>query len=380
MKPFKAFLFLCRCISFEGDDAKQASRLRREIAAGNADWEMIIKIADRHFALPFLYQRLIEKNLLQYLPSNKRFFLKTIFELNLSRNRLHKKQVFEIARLFNAIDVEPLLLKGSAALFSGLYASDGGRMMNDLDLLVPYPKLESCIRTLFESGYRLMRDEDLPDQYHAYLPLVHEKYLTRIEIHKYPIKLNYSSILNTNEIWEKSTPLIFQNARLRIPDYQHFILHNIIHSQLSHRGNKKNKIYLYQMLDLVMLRRNLDKKIDWYDIKNRFEKAGYIHPFLSYLVIASNLFKQHVPDQICSRLKAAIIWHVFEVLCNYPMVNHLRNAIYSYIENIRVACGDPTERRILLKKFLKTNTYRKNIILFFKNINHSCFTNNKPFI
>jgi hypothetical protein len=41
MKEFDAFLLLCRCISFEDDEIKEASRLKKELITGNADWKKI---------------------------------------------------------------------------------------------------------------------------------------------------------------------------------------------------------------------------------------------------------------------------------------------------------------------------------------------------
>src|SRR4030042_407435 len=275
MKEFEAFFFLCRCVAFSEDDVKEASRLRKEIVTGNADWEMIIQIADRHFILPFLYQRLKEKNLIGCLPLYAKLFLKTIFELNLSRNRMHIKQILEIARLLNSIDVEPLLLKGGATLFSGIYPSEGWRMMNDLDLLVPSSKVETCIRILTDAGYRPMKGVNLPETHHHFLPLVHADYKTRIELHKDPIEAPYRFILGTKEIWEKSACLDQLGVCFHIPHPQHCVLHNVIHHQLSNKGYMKKKVWLYQMLDFVLLRKTLDSKIDWCDIKDRFERAGY---------------------------------------------------------------------------------------------------------
>jgi len=359
--PFEAFRFLCRCIAFTEGDPEEMSALRTRIRSDSIDWARVIRIADRHYILPLLFQRLKEKRLVTELLPDSAGLLQNVFELNLTRNRLHIRQVMEIARCLNAVNIEPLLLKGAAALFSALYPSEGSRMMNDLDMLVPESALSICIDVLMRSGYRFMEGVNLPEDHHHALPLVHPDFKTRVELHSSPVEAQYHALLSAREMWDKSERVYRDGVGLRIPHPHSFVIHNIVHHQLSDKGYVKNRISLKQMLDHVMVQKKHYEKVDWCDMKKRFQDTGHLAPFLHDIAISCRLFQLKIPEKVCSQVCSLVFWSRFYILFSNPGWIRFARALTPYLKEIRKSWKDPGERKTMLKKFYRFKTYQKNI-------------------
>jgi hypothetical protein len=90
-------------------------------------------------------------------------------------------------RTLNPIGIEPILLKGSAFAFGGLPAAVG-RLVGDLDILVPRHRLDDAEAALLAAGFEPIKTSAYDQQYyrrwmHELPPLVHKDRGSMIDVH-----------------------------------------------------------------------------------------------------------------------------------------------------------------------------------------------------
>lgn len=90
-------------------------------------------------------------------------------------------------RVLNPLGIAPILLKGSAFAFSGLPAGVG-RLVGDLDILLPRDRLDEAEAALLDAGFVWVKDNAYDQSYyrrwmHELPPLVHKDRGSMIDVH-----------------------------------------------------------------------------------------------------------------------------------------------------------------------------------------------------
>jgi hypothetical protein len=90
-------------------------------------------------------------------------------------------------RALAPLGIAPILLKGSAFAFAGLPAGVG-RLVGDLDILVPRDRLDAAEVALLAAGFEWVKDDDYSQAYyrrwmHELPPLVHGERGSMIDVH-----------------------------------------------------------------------------------------------------------------------------------------------------------------------------------------------------
>lgn len=90
-------------------------------------------------------------------------------------------------RVLAPIGIAPILLKGSAFAFAGLPAGVG-RLIGDLDILVPRDRLDDAEAALLDAGFEWVKTADYDQDYyrrwmHELPPLVHKDRGSMIDVH-----------------------------------------------------------------------------------------------------------------------------------------------------------------------------------------------------
>ena len=97
-------------------------------------WELIIEVASFHYVTPALGSCLGADGDVQ---PDVRDYFEFAAALNSQCNEKVLSGLARIAALLNAIDIEPLLLKGAAHLVQGTYPEPSMRILGDVDILIP---------------------------------------------------------------------------------------------------------------------------------------------------------------------------------------------------------------------------------------------------
>ncbi len=362
---YKTLRFICSVLSFQEDRAG----LGRKVECID-DWPGVIECSTHYLLAPAFYWSLKRRGLLGGLPEDIRDYFEGIFELNSMRNRNLAGQAIGLCRILNAVDVQPLLLKGMANVFDGLYEEPGLRTMGDIDVLVPMDRIADCVEAMKAAGYKCDREDNLE---HHLDPFYHDDYEAVVEVHHRDIvTVQYSDILPAKGIMDSSSLYETEGVTMLIPSVDSRVLHNIVHAQLHHGFLDMN--YMQQMYDMVLFQEVHGSKIDWEFIRSRLERAGEAGAMNAYLAIAAKLFNIPTPAQVS---RSAIRNFYFVKLHQASMSNRFVYGVYYlihyYSSVIARLFHKPERKKIYLDK-LKD----KGLFHYLAKRIKAAFTDQKP--
>lgn len=272
------------------------SRLRAEFLDGTApppvqpSWELLIGSSSHHNVLPaFAWCYRDDTG----VPDEVRDFFEASIALNNRRNELIMGAFGRVAAALNAIDVEPIPLKGAATLVAGLFPNPGLRILGDLDILIPAERSDAVLAAVRNIGFEDAESLVGPE-YHHLKPLCDRETGTRIELHR-RLSTAGDAIVPADWFVQKTDALLYRGARIRLPDVTRRVVHNIVHNQLDSRGFRRGTFELRQLLECARLRVRHPHDIDWEEIDRRFCSAGQGVVLATYLGFAETLLGQPMP-------------------------------------------------------------------------------------
>ena len=162
MKRYRAFNALCAVLR-----AGLLDEHRSLDSPPQAPWPLLIELGSGHAVIPSVAWCLKGKT---YIPHDVGAYFESILTLNRIRNERMLEGLERIAAALNAIDIEPVLLKGAAHLVERLYPEPGLRVLGDLDLLIPEGRATSAVAALRDVGFTGTAHPPNDGQYHHHLP------------------------------------------------------------------------------------------------------------------------------------------------------------------------------------------------------------------
>lgn len=263
-----------------------------ELPANEAEWQNVLRLSGTHLVTPLLRWAAREQGLISMLPTDVREYLDAVCALNLHRNRQCEDQLIHLAQALNSIDVRPVLLKGAAALVSGLYPTWAERIIGDIDVLIPAQRLPDILDRLGIAGYqpvaqegKLPKAEDLMRQHHHYPPLQSPNWPAVIELHVHPVHLPATRLLSAAEVCREAKPVPWHGGELWLPSPTHFLMHNVIHAFVV---DFRQLVFLSlrQLFEFTHANRVYSERIDWPAIVARFDSQGYPGALRGYAAFA----------------------------------------------------------------------------------------------
>lgn len=321
MKTDSPSCVLLRCLRYPEKEKSQEIGLGKYLARNEPDWQAIVEYADKHFVIPLLYYNLQQRGFLWYLPEELANLIREIYHLNVLRNDRIRKEIIRLIPLFNSADIEPIFLKGSAALLMNLYGDNGLRAMNDVDFLVSREQRTVCVKLMKSKGYREMEGVNISEDFYHEKPLVHEDHSIRFEIHD-RLHSKIEALGSTDIIQRSHVCQLEGEGRVRVPDYNHFAVHNILHHQVFDDGYFQENVPLYQLCDLYMLREKYDQFLDWKRIGERFALHSLQDHYHQTFHEIKRCFNQSPPEEIgflpikvlSIRFRKGV-WHILNRWC-----------------------------------------------------------------
>lgn len=352
-----ALTFLCHCLSVTGGETDAGRQLHRIVEREGANISAVIRVADENLMLPAFYRALKQNRLIGAMPSDIRELLTGCYFLNQERTLALKKQVRGIAKHFNNIGVEPVLLKGANCLFSGLYPDPACRMMNDLDLLIPARATEACLSALRRHGYRKMLPLPTDSQQHHHShPMVHKDHPARLELHQEIASPAYTGLLTAETIYDQSNRIVENGICYRLCSPTHFVIHNLIHHQLQSNLYHQREFHLYQIYDLYLLMNACQSKPDWAMIDRLFRRHGYTHALCAVFVLIERLFRQPPPSAIRATLPSRMNWYLIKAQWSQPPV------IAYYVKILLHTVQSPENLKTFIRMLFCPQTYGKHLM------------------
>jgi hypothetical protein len=276
-----------------------------DLPANDAEWQSMLRLSSRHLVTPLLRRTFQEHGLVSGLPAGVVEFLDAVYTLNLDCNLRYLDQLAHLIQILNNIGVRPVLLKGAAALVSGLYPTPGERMIGDIDVLVPLSSLSPVLDQLTAVGYQArpleegnsFGTEGFQSGGHNYAPLESADWPVAVELHVHPVHLSVAQLLGSEEVVRDATPLNWRGGDCLLPSPTHFVMHNVIHAFVVDMRDC-GFLSLRQLFEFVRANRTYGERIDWAVIQQRFVSLGYGSALRGYVVSASIYLGFQVPPEL----------------------------------------------------------------------------------
>jgi hypothetical protein len=320
MKRLDAVLLLCECLNLSGDAWDRVDKLRQKLRNSHVQWEFLVEIANQHLLCPALYGALNRKDLLSSIPAELRQYLRILYKCNSERNQQLMALARETVLYLNDAGVEPVLLKGTANLFSGLYPDTGMRFLCDIDMLIPAENMMACIGRLRSAGYSPLFDPEAEGWGKAkhYPLLLKKKVSIRLELHRQLFEEKHIGLIGAESMLRDALFCTAGEMRARIPSADHLIIHNIAHTQISHDNYAFKTISLRQLYDFVLMADAYDSRIDWPAAALQFKRNGARNAFSAYLQSGGFFFARPLPEGI-----QATAWARATLMLICAQANHL---------------------------------------------------------
>jgi hypothetical protein len=317
---------------------------------GDPSWELLVEAASSHNVTPALACYAAPASA---YPPDVSDYLDAVLTLNGQRNGRILATLARVASALNAIDIEPVLLKGAAHVVGAIYPSSAFRVLGDLDVLVPQSRANDAAECLQRIGF-VPGGPPLPAHHHHLPMLCDPETEAGVELHTSVVQRRSEAIVRVPWFVERTRVVAFRGARARLPDATRAAAHIVVHDQLDHEGYKRARIDLRQLLDLAIIRARHDSAIDWAELDRRFGEAGVGHVLATHLHFAEALLGQPAPRlrhapraNAVARLRRAI----------EPRTGAWTRAIQVPLEYLAARRRDP----LGVLNLLRPRTWRKGI-------------------
>lgn len=276
--------------------------------------DLVIELANRYFLIPTFYTQLCNYQLEQRLDEELKAFFIEMTHFMKQRSQSLVVLTKEIISISNQQGITPLLIKGSATLFSEIYPENGVRFMSDLDVLfkeedalVIFTKLQTLgfevpsqyLQNEIPAYYRnnSFNSADLPASQHL-LPLYKQGAPCGIEIHYRPLSTFYQKYLNNKIAFENALDVTFTTKENLIAlkmSPENELIYCFVHTERAHSYHQYHIFDMRQMDFFVRLAHANKEKLNWNNIHQHIEKTGEIEIFQLYLQSINRLFDTDFP-------------------------------------------------------------------------------------
>jgi hypothetical protein len=258
------------------------------------EWKLLIEMNSFHYATPSLAGCLHDET---SIPREIRDYLDAVLTLNGRRNAVLLEALSRIIATLNAVDIQPVLLKGCARLLADDCPQPSMRFLGNLDVLVPANRATDAYTALLANGFSEKPEYGMPPAGHYHLPALHEhKTGAGVEIHAHLTDSHFAPVLSTPWFCDGTRPVRLENGLyVRLPDPTRSACHNIVHQQLHHEKYPNPAIELRQLLDLALIRKRHEAAIDWAELDHLFCRIGLGEVLATYLHFCEELLGQKAP-------------------------------------------------------------------------------------
>lgn len=294
----EALRLACACMALSGPGGGVGDLPPRLERLSHTQWLDVIELVNEHLLGPALWAALRRRDLARHVPGDVADYLAYLHSLNAARNARLGDQLAEAAAAFNDSGITPVLLKGAITLVED-GASEGGRMIRDLDILIRGDEIEAACAVLHRLGYRCLRD--YPGHTQEVADFARPDDSAAIDLHKDLIAFgrHFDSgkprcPLGGDELIAQAREASWHGVCVRVPSLRHRLLHLILHDQLHDRDYFTGQADLRHVLDIARLMDRLCSE-DVADVVRRLADDGLAGAAQTHLLAARDLFDAPFP-------------------------------------------------------------------------------------
>lgn len=271
-------------------------------------WVRIAEIAARHLLVTSLHPIIGSAPWARSIPDEWRSFFEAAHLLNLDRNQRILAQARELAQILNAVQIEPVFLKGVALIINRI-GHPGSRFIGDIDLLIPRCRIRPASEALERAGYEVLSEG--PEHVHDHVKLVHAGRPAMVEFHHCPVPYDLEALVPIRDVLARAQHVdVFAPAKAMVPAGTDLVAHSIAHAALHHRAYRLAWLPLRDAYDLLLLCDHFGSALDWPDLLQRFGCRPHWARALSFYLSAT----RRILPGICLPHAPADLWALVALL------------------------------------------------------------------
>ena len=302
-----------------------------------SDWDVLIPQAKVTGLVASLYHRIMRCEILHKVPERPRAQLYSTWLVHLKQKQSVGYELRWLRKAYGDASERLLLLKGAAYIASGLPAAEG-RLMSDIDLLVPEKNIARVESVLNDYGWLPGRHSAYDERYyrkwmHEIPPLGHEERESTLDVHHTILPPTSRVKLQPDKLFADAIEVSDGLFSLSPAD---MVLHSAAH--LFHEGEFQHGLRDLWDLDRL-LRFWAESDAFWEKLITRAEELGLMTPLFYGVRYTAFFFKTPIPDEINRKI---IQWRPGKVL--FPLVDFMfRQAFVPNHSSCKRRCAGVSE-------------------------------------
>lgn len=262
------------------------------------EWDLLIRQARKADLLARIAASCSIHGVMVQIPVQPKMHIQSAARLAARQHRELRWEVQQIDEALVPVGVPVVLLKGSAYIMAGLDAAEG-RMVSDIDILVPQDKLLAVESALMMKGW-VSAAKNAYDQ-HYYRTWMHElppmKHLRRGTV----IDVHHAILPSTSRLHPSSTKLLLaarllqSEGRIKVLAPEDMLLHSATH--LFHEGELQHG--MRDLVDIDSLLRQFGQDEGFWDrLVPRAMELELSRPLFYAVRYAKMMLGTPIPEQI----------------------------------------------------------------------------------
>ena len=293
MNPSSELLF--RCVL----DPERAAALEPR------EWDGLLRLVRRCALLARLGSQIEQSGCADRLPARVRDHLLAVAAVADYHQRSVRWEVNRLRHALRDVEVRTVLLKGAAYVMAGLPVARG-RLVSDVDILVPRCSLEAVEQALVSHGWEPLADDQYDDYYyrtwmHELPPLRHRDRGTVIDVHHAILPLSGRLHPDPRLLLDGARPISGSDFYVLAPE--DMVLHAAAHAFQD--GDLAGGLRDLTDLDLMVRHFAGTESGFWERLVPRAERLQLVRPLYYALRYARKLWRTPVPEEAVAAVRRA---------------------------------------------------------------------------
>ena len=287
--PNTTYVLLGRCLAPSLSE-EQRDKLTDLLSRDDVRWDRLLYEANRQQCTPLWYVRLKEHGLLDLLPADLQAYLAELTAANRSRNQILYDELEKYLEIFAHAGIPAILLHGTAAFADKLYADEGARLIDAMDLLVPREQVREAERLLMMEGYVDAPAKHILENQPGHIaPLYHLRKNATVKLHFALAAGSAVRLLDTQAAWQEDVAGdISGHPAGWLPPTQR-LLYNALHATQFQGAFLRGNIGLADLAEFAAISDRYREDIDWEWFWSRSKAHDLVIAIATYLNLAQRL-------------------------------------------------------------------------------------------
>jgi len=273
----------------------------RLIEAPPEIWNEVLIQANNNALLGRIASSLVASSSIGRVPDKARDHLQRAGIAAESSQTAVRYEMYRVQRALGGADVPLVLLKGAAYLAAGLPTARG-RLVGDLDFMVPRTRIAEVEEVLRRAGWTTSKLDPYDDSYyrryaHEIPPLLHPDRQTPLDVHHAIVPLTSRLRPDTDALFAESIAVTNTGWRILAP--ADMVLHSAVHLFNDEVGKP-----MRDLLDLHDLLSHFgeDRRF-WDQLVARARLHGFERTLYYALRYTRHFFETRVPEHVANAMK-----------------------------------------------------------------------------